>query len=438
LRQLTAVDHARIRLQLVLIPAYLWLLYDWQDILLHLPLGLPGSNVVFKRDFIQFYIQGVVARQHDAHALYDVESLAALVPRFVPGVSNLPFPPVYGPQMSVFFSPLAALPYGAALSIWIGVSIAIYLGCGYAVWKVCPRLRDRPWTVALLLVADPTLYFALRFAQASPLGLLCVTGAFFALRANRPFVAGLAIGSLIYKPQLGLAAAVIFFFAREWRIVLGAIAGAALQLAGACVFWGPSILVAYVGSLSRILPETTMWETNEFHMHSWRAFFDLLGLPVAVATGAYVVVAAIVLIVALRCWRARGPLALRYSVFLLATVLADPHIYSYDFVVLTPALLLLWDWALEQEPRTIGDVLPSLPFDWLRGRSFSAAFQWLLYFCYLSPQFSIVALVLHVQLSVPAISLLGLVLAGFLLSTTRQPVGGLARGGWNPSRPYGL
>jgi hypothetical protein len=438
LRELTAVDHARIRLQLVLIPVWLWLFYGWRDLLQSFPLGLPGSNVHYARDFIQFYIQGVMARERNAPGLYDIDVWAAMVPRIVPGATDLRYPPIYGPQMSVLFSPLASFSYTTAMAVWVGVGIAVYLGCGYAVWKACPRLRDRPWTAALLLLADPGLHFTLAFVQVSPIGLLCVTSAFFALRAGRPFLAGLTIGALVYKPQLGLAAAFIFVFAREWRIVLGAITGAALELAVGCLYWGPSILGAYVQSLVRLLPEMSeKFEPFKFHMHSWRGFFDVLGLPRGVAMGAYVIVAGIILIVALRCWRSRGPLAVRYAVFLVATVLVDPHLYVYDFILLMPAFLLLWDWTLGLEHRTVRDVLPSLPLGPLRKRSFSASCQWLLYFCYFSPLFTIVALVLHLQLSVLALSLLGLVLAGCLLSTSRQPVGELPGAGWNPSNPYG-
>jgi hypothetical protein len=97
----------------------------------------------------------------------------------------------------------------------------------------------------------------------------------------------------------------------------------------------------------------------------------------------------------------------------LATVLVNPHLYVYDLVLLAPAYLLLWEWALEHETRTVGEVLPTLPLPWLRRRSFRL-YQWLLYFCYLSPLFAIVAIVTRIQFSVPALTLLGLVPA-FLL-----------------------
>lgn len=414
-RVLTPADHARMRRHLVLIPAYLWLLYSWWDILFHLPLGLPGSRVQPARDFIQFYLQGVIAAQGNAHALYDIDYWQTLYGSAPEGLARLWYPPVYGPQIAALFAPFAHLPYLAAVCLWIAVSLAIYLACGFAVARVCPRLRDNAGTVALLLLANPALYYTLRFAQISAIGLLSVTVAFFGLRANRPFVAGLAIGSLIYKPQSGLAAAVIFVANREWRVVLGAICGAVLQLAIGGLFFGSSVLFAYGRSLLRMAPGySPELQPFKFHMHSWSSFFELLALPGSIATAAYVVVGAVTLWVAARAWRAGGPLALRYSVFLIATVLVNPHMYAYDMLLLTPALLLLWDWALEHEGRTVGDVLSDTAPGWVNRRSFRA-FEWLLYFSYLSPLFAIVALLTRVQLSVPALSLVGLVPTTVLL-----------------------
>src|SRR5437016_2100804 len=152
---------------------------------------------------------------------------------------------------------------------------------------------------ALLLVAAPALHFTLGFVQISAIGLMCVTAAFFALRANRPFLAGLALGSLVYKPPLGVAIAFVMVFAGEWRIVLGAAAAAAAQIAIGCLYWGPSILRPYVGALFRVPAVATAMEPNRFHMHSWRAFFDLIQLPPNVSLAAYAIASIVTALVAL-------------------------------------------------------------------------------------------------------------------------------------------
>ena len=434
-RELAPAEHARIRRHLALIPAYICLVWCWIDLLSRLPIG-PGSEAHLVRDFAAIaYVPGLIANQHDVHALYDVDRRSAMLAELLPSAPHVRYPPFYGPQMSVLFSPLARLPYGVALAVWMAITLVTYLGCAYLIWKVCPRLRDRAGTIFLVLLADPTLYYALSFVQISAIALACGTGGFLALRANRPFLAGMFIGSLIYKPSLGVAFGIVLVCAAlaglarpklardpsERRLVLGAIAGAAAQLAVGALFWGPSVLVDYVRAQLRLIPDMR----DEFylhHVHSWRGFFEILGLPDAVAQTAYVIAASLVLAVALRGWRSGGPLAVRYAVLLVATVLVNPHGYVYDSLILMPAFLLLWDWSEASRGRTVGDLVPAVPLAWLRTRSFTTTFEWLLYFCYFSPWFAIVAFVVRVQLSVPALSLLGLAAVGVLLREDRRRV----------------
>ena len=189
MRNLDATDHARLRLQLVLLPVYLWLFYGWMVILVRVTHFEPV------RDFAHFYVQGVVAHDHDAHALYDRDELAAVLRRVIPG-GDVRFPPVYGPQVSVFFSLSPACPYMRAMYVWLGLSLLHVCGL---------RLRglaglsstSRPSAGRLSCSWRPLrpCIFLLAFEQMSAVGLLCVTAAFLALRADRLFVAGVAIGS---------------------------------------------------------------------------------------------------------------------------------------------------------------------------------------------------------------------------------------------------
>jgi hypothetical protein len=390
---LTPEQHARIRWQLVLIPVYIWLAYGWARVLEQIP------NLEPIRDFMHFYVQGVVAREHNAAALYDMAAMGRMVPRLVPLAHESTYPPVYGPQVSVFFLPFAWLSYHEARNLWVLISCAIYALCCYAIWRVCPRLHDRPRRTLVLLVAAPGLHYMLGFVQVSAIALACFTAAFLALRANRPFLAGLAIGSLIYKPPLGIAAAVVFVAAGEWRVVAGAAIAAIAQIAIGCAYWGPSIMGPYVAALTRIPDVAYGMEPYRYHMHSWRAFFDLLQLPPRIALAAYAIAALGTLAIAVAFWRpstgsgqgpstgsgpgSRAPLVLRYAVLLLASVLVDPHLYAYDLVVLVPVYMLLWDWSIEQ-----GDTAST------------RRFQWLLYACYFSPLFASAADVSRVQPSV--------------------------------------
>ena len=387
--ELTPEQHARIRRHIALIPVYIWVVYSWVHVLVRIPQDEPV------RDFAHFYTQGVIALERDAASLYDMEKMADVAQRILPGHQRVLYPPVYGPQMSLLFVPLAMLPYVPARHVWLAVTVLIYGVCTYALWRVCPRLRDKPGTTAVLLIAAPALHYVAGFLQVSVIGLVCVTLGFFALRANRPFVAGLAFGMLAYKPPLAFGVGVVLACASvipvssaTRRIAAGAVLAALGQLAIGTLYWGPSILPAYFTALTKLPDVTNAMEPNKYHMHSWRTFFDLLGLPGPLALGAYAIASAITLAGAVLCWLSRGPLALRFSVLLIATVLVDPHLYAYDLVLLIPAFLLLWDWVLaESEP--------------------PPAFLWLVYICYLSPLFVTLADVARLQLSPLLLGVLG-------------------------------
>jgi alpha-1,2-mannosyltransferase len=422
--ELTPAQHALIRRHLAMIPVYIWVVYSWVHVLVRIPLDEPV------RDFAHFYTQGVIAIERDAASLYDMERMADVAQRILPGHQRVLYPPVYGPQMSLLFGPLAMLPYVPARHLWLAITLLVYGACTYAIWRVCPRLRNMPGTVALLLIAAPALHYVAGFLQVSVLGLVCVTGGYLALRAKRPFVAGLAFGSLAYKPPLALGvgsvlacAAIMRPRSEDGRIALGAIVAAVAQLAIGTLYWGPSILPAYVAALTRLPDVASAMEPNKYHMHSWRTFFDLLGLPGPFAFGAYAMASAATLAVAVRCWLSTGPLALRFAALIIATVLVDPHLYAYDLVLLIPGFLLLWDWILSQRDQRVRDVLPAGVPKGLQRRSFNALFLWLLYICYLSPLFVTLADVGRIQSSPLLLGLLGLVILGVLRSgTRREPV----------------
>jgi hypothetical protein len=427
--ELTPAQHARIRRQLALIPVYIWVVYSWTHLLVRIPQDEPV------RDFVHFYVQGVIARDHDAASLYDINRMADIAQRVLPGGQRVMYPPVYGPQVPLLFLPMASLGYVAARNLWVIITILIYAAAGYALWRRCPRLRDQPWTTALLLTAAPSLHYVLGFVQVSALALVCVTAAYLTLRGGHPFLAGLAFGSLAYKPPLAIGVAVVLagaallpgrFDAR--RTVAGAVIAAVVQLAIGAAYWGASILPDYAAALTRVPDVANAMEPNRFHMHSWRTFFDLLGLPAPIALGAYACASVVTTIGALVCWLRRGPLALRYAALLIATVLVDPHLYAYDLLILIPAFMLLWDWVAGEPDKRLDDVVPWLAVGPLRGRSFNTVFLWLVYICYLSPLFVTVADVARLQLSPLLLALLGAVILT-VLGRERRGVRDMALGG---------
>ncbi len=343
-RELSPAQHRAIQQQIFLIPIYLWALYIWQVFVQQLPFAWFGDTAKIFRDFAHFYILGTIARVGDASLLYDVPGQNALLQAHVPGYVDVAFPPSYGPQVALIFRPFAALPYVPALIAWMGVTLVIYLAAAWLVWRECPHLRDKKWPLLPLLSASPALHMTLMYGQTTALATLCFATAFVCLQRKRTFLAGLAIGGLFYKPQLGLAAAILFVAAGEWRTVAGAIASSAVQMGVAAVYWGPSVLNSYARALSRIPSTVALIEPDKRQLHAWRAFFQLAGVEGDRLLIATIVASLLTVAAAVVCWRRTTDLRLRFTVLLAATALINPHMYVYDLIVLTPLGLVVWDY----------------------------------------------------------------------------------------------
>jgi alpha-1,2-mannosyltransferase len=378
----TWLTSKRLRAHALLVGATLWSLYVWT-------LATPGlrdrNNNLKGTDFLHFYTLGSLAREHRGADLYDMDKQAALAVQRVPEAVGIRYLPLYPPQVSILFAPFARFSYGWALALWWICSGLIYSICCYSVWRTCPNLRKRAGLVALLAVAFPAFFHLIAWGQTSALALACFTLMFLLLRNRREFFAGLVLGCLIFKPQLGLAAGIVFVVLGAWKIVAGAIVGAAFQLAAGFWYYGQKPLWQWIHMLANTNSLLPLLEPKPYQTHCLRTFWAMIVPWTAIASALYLISAVVVLALTLVLWRRAGtPLALRYSALLLASVLISPHLTVYDLVILAPALLLLTDWLLTQPTETTGRM------------------GTLLYLVYILPLFTIVTRWTHVQLSVAA------------------------------------
>jgi hypothetical protein len=378
----------RIRAHGLLLAVCLWTVYA---IDMSTP-GLRDRNGLIKgTDFLHFYTLGNIALQKRGDLLYDMQAQAVLLQKLVPVAAGNVYVPLYGPQVSLLFAPFARMSYPVALTIWLLLDVLIYGACCYLLWKHCPNLRREPWSVVIAALAFPGFFHLIAWGQTSGLALLCFTLAFVALSKNRPYLAGLAIGSLIFKPQLGIAAAFIFLFAREWKVIAGAILGALAQLSIGGLYYGTSVMREYLRALLHVREVLPMLEPRPYHMHSLRAFWSLLIPWTPLDFALYAVTAMVALALAVRCWRSKMSLGLRYSALMLSTVLVAPHLTVYDLLILSPAFLLLADWAVRFGTENSTPIVAAL-----------------LYLCY--PLFLLGPLTRHTHLQLSVIAMAGLLL----------------------------
>jgi hypothetical protein len=376
----------RVRAQGLCLALAVWVVYAW---VLATP-GLRDRNGLVKgTDFLHFYTLGMLADGHRGADLYNMAAQTKLLGERVPDVTDAVYLPLYGPQVSLLFGPFAAVPYGWGLIGWWVCTTALYAACLYAVWRVCPNLGRYGAAVFILALAYPAFFNLIAWGQTSALALACFTAGYLLLRQKRYFAAGLALGCLVFKPQLGLVVAFLFCASGAWRVIAGAALSAAAQLMVGWMYYGSAVMREYVQQMRHVGRMLPLLEPRIEQTHCLRTFWQMLIPNAAIASGLYVVSALVVLWLTLRCWRSSLTLGLGYSALLLATVLVSPHLTVYDLVILAPALLLVADWVAGQ------------PANGVRRR-----FVMGMYLVYVLPMVGIQARWSHVQLSVIAMSFL--------------------------------
>jgi alpha-1,2-mannosyltransferase len=358
----------------------LWSIYVWN---ISTPGLLDRAGNLKGTDFLHLYTLGSIALEHRGADLYNMNTQAELAAQRVPAAAGIRYIPLYPPQFSILFAPVARYSYSRMLVVWLAVSALLYGLCIYVMWRTCPSLRQEKVASFLLATAFPGFFHLILWGQASALALVCFTLAYLALRQEKEFLAGLALGMLMFKPQLGLAASVVFLATRRWKVIVGAVLSAAAQglIAWAYYGWGP--LRDWIRTVLGVFDSLSVLEPKLYQTHSLRTFWNLLRIPSHISLALYLVSSFLVLAGVVIVWRSRLPLAVRYSALLLATVLASPHLIVYDMVILAPALLLLADW------------LTARPQD-----AFSRRLGIVLYFAYFSPLVGPLSQWVYVQLSV--------------------------------------
>ena len=293
-------------------------------------------------DFFALWSYGKIALTHPAAELYD---FATLHDRQVglgmdPAAKN-PFP--YPPTFLLLLAPLGRLPYLAAYLLWMGGTVALF---AWAVIGTCSRL---PLCVFGAVLA-PVSVVSISSGQSGFLaGALMIAG--IRLARPHPIVAGILLGLLSYKPQLGLLVPVALASAGLWTTIVAAgVTMAGLALAATLAFgWAVwpawiTMLPAYAQMFDRSKVQLQFMPTvlASLRQEGW----SLPAADLAQAASSIVVAVLVAGCFRHRLDRQRNPCLQRNgdrlagAALLVGTFLATPHAFLYDMPMLAAAIAL--------------------------------------------------------------------------------------------------
>jgi len=284
-------------------------------------------------DFLSFWSAGRLALAGHAAQAYDWPTMHALQAQLmhhaVQGFLGWAYPPLF----FVVAILLGALPYAAAFVGWVGISLALYAMCVAAI------AQDR--RAVLLAIAAPA---SLACAIAGQNGFLTATLIACVLLQieTRPWLAGLFLGLLSYKPHFGLLFPIALLFGGYYRVFVSATLATAVIL-GISWLVMPESVAAFAYHLGGM--------SNDFLSHGGAGFYKLQSLYGLLRLWgvadhiAFAVQGALFLAMAgfiAWLWRNEKDVSLRCAGLSVATLLATPYLFLYDFPILAIAIAFLW------------------------------------------------------------------------------------------------
>jgi hypothetical protein len=250
--------------------------------------------------------------------------------------------------------------------------------------------RDLPLVVFL---AFPGLWWALGTGQNALL-----TAALFAagtaLLERRPWLAGLCLGALCYKPHFGLLIPVALLAGGHWRAILGATASALGLVALSIACFGVATWQAF---LTAAATSGAVYSGNAIFMGGLTSPYRALmvsGFPREFAFAAQAAVILLTALIVALVWhqgrRARAPLPIRAAVLLAATPVAVPLLMFYDLMLVLVALVWLSRVAPAGDtPKFLTGAAVAVFLGPLLSGNLASNAHWLLAFCTASAAFAL-------------------------------------------------
>src|SRR6266851_2177984 len=143
--------------------------------------------------------------------------------------------------------PFTLLPYPLAYWIWSSLLLIALAGTWYLAAPGAGRLRLIHLLAALGWV--PVIY-GLQLGQPGIFVAFGVVGSYALLRSGRSFEAGLALGTIVLKPQLGFLVPIALLVAGRYRAFSGAVVAIGLLAIASAINVGPAGISAYEQRLS--------------------------------------------------------------------------------------------------------------------------------------------------------------------------------------------
>ncbi|OKL43162.1 hypothetical protein A3843_15740 [Pseudovibrio exalbescens] len=292
---------------------------------------IVSSKGIFVADYLSFWFSGKQVLLGSPELAYDFDAFARLQTEF--SGSDTVFAFFYPPTYQLALPPFSALSYHFAFLMFIALTTAM-------LWLALKlAMRNSIWAFCLLLL--PANIFNAMSGQNSAL-VAALFGLFLVfLSRNKPVAAGIALGLMTIKPQLGALIPLALIAGGYWRTFFAASATTVLLAALALVLLGPDVWVAFWQQIPVASATLEGGAVDWDKMASVYSALRLFGISHEVGLLVQVTIALGALLSVCFTWRRTTCMAARASVLTAGCLLTTPFCLSYDLTLLTVPLAFL-------------------------------------------------------------------------------------------------
>ncbi len=283
-------------------------------------------------DFTNLWGGAVMALKGNVAYLFDVEAYRRELRLLLsPLMQNQEWS--YPPSMLLIGAPLAGLPIFVAYVVWtLGTLFLLFLAT---------RPLDLAWWARVLIVISPAAMVDAIFGQNGALTTaLLLSGLLFA--PGRPIIAGILLGLLTVKPQLGVLVPFCLLASGNYRAILSAGVTALLLVIVTGLLFGFDVWMLFLTETRPLMTAILEAPFPQGYQVNATTFFMLarsLGLGLTASYSLQMMVSIAAITTTLWLWRRKTAFEHRSKVCLtiVLTLIATPYGYSYDAIPINVA-----------------------------------------------------------------------------------------------------
>lgn len=284
--------------------------------------GAPSGTVLM--DYLSFWLAGRQALAGAPELVYIPAEFSALQKEL--SGSDTVFGFFYPPPFQMLLSVFATLPYKAAFAVFVLSTTALLC--------VSCRSITGKWLLAACLIIVPACANNAFHGQNAALTAALYGFFLVGVERQRMILAGIALGILTIKPQLGILAPVALVASLNWRTFLSASVTTLALAAASVLFLGVGVWQVFWQQAPVASAMMELGGVEWGKMISVYSSLRQLGIGHEVAMGLQAAAGLGVLLCVWKVWRRTEDMAVRSAVLIGGTLLVTPFALSYDLTLL--------------------------------------------------------------------------------------------------------